>query len=250
MTREATHYLGDHRVADYLAAHCVGPDDAHTRSALEADLGIPGRELHDILVHLVVDHGLPVCSSSGKIPGYYLATSAADKRAKVHSMRRRGISILRHAKAIKLAKVWPAEQPRQIALFDPPRPESVRSHFPAVAVVLALALLLGCAAAPDASTAVAPVATATDQATIDQRTDSTVHHETDHSLDLNRFKLGQGWQRTAGLAGACAGLVAIGCSLLLLCMPSPVRAHWRAILMVVAISMLASPAVILRVQVW
>jgi len=128
MARDTTHYLGERRVADYLAAHCVGPDDAHTRSAIEKDLGLPGRALHDILAHLAIEHGLPVCSSCGATPGYYLATTAADKRRAVHAMRRRGIAILRHAKAIKVAKVWPVENPRQIALFDPPRPESVRRH--------------------------------------------------------------------------------------------------------------------------
>lgn len=116
------------RAAEYLRLF-PGRENAVTKADLADDLGLAGpralRELHDAIADLVITHHLPVCGGTN---GYYLATDAADRRATVHSLRRRAIRILRRAKHLKLSPLWPRHPLRQRKLFEPPRPEEARAH--------------------------------------------------------------------------------------------------------------------------
>ena len=121
-------------VGEYLAANCVGRENAIRKASLANCLGLDFtsasemRELHDVLAALVIDYHWPVCAACGGDMGYYLADDPADRRATVHSLRRRAIRILRRAKHLKQARLWPHVPLRQRELFEPPRPEEARAH--------------------------------------------------------------------------------------------------------------------------
>ena len=122
------------------------------------------------------------------------------------------------------------------------------------AVILELSLLsiAGCAGSATAGTDVAPKTniSAGDAASITATTNTDVRTRTDHSLDLNRLRLSQDQARYAAMGGACIMLVAIGWSLVLLCMPSPVKGVWRAVLLSAGVAMMASPAILVIALVW
>ena len=105
------------RVAEYLGVFCVGREYALTKHEIARDLDIEERELHDVLGELVESKRLPICSTCAPPMGYFLATDPADKRAAVHSLARRAISIFRRRRALKTAPLWPRKPFKQQRLF-------------------------------------------------------------------------------------------------------------------------------------
>ena len=105
------------KVAAYLRGHCVGRQHAQTKAAIADDLGIDQRELHDVIAALIKSQRLAICSACREPMGYYLATVAWDRLQGVHALRRRGIAILRRAKALKQAPIYPTAPRIQGNLF-------------------------------------------------------------------------------------------------------------------------------------
>lgn len=107
-------------------------------------------------------------------------------------------------------------------------------------IILALA---GCAA-PGQAAAVRPSIEAGAGSTVTQTSSSL--QRTDHSLDAGRVQLGEKWQRLIGQGAACAILALLGLVLLMLILDNPVtNPRWRAAVLLIAVAMLASPAVLL-----
>ena len=71
-----------------------------------------------------------------------------------------------------------------------------------------------------------------------------------NALDAARERLGAKWQEKAMLAGASFLLVVVGACIILGCTDSPVKGHWRAIFLIVGLSLLASPAILIIVYIW
>ena len=65
-------------------------------------------------------------------------------------------------------------------------------------------------------------------------------------LGDGRVQLGERWQRLAGQGAATAILALLGLVLLMLVLDNPVKSpRWRAAVLIIAVAMLASPAVLL-----
>ena len=68
-----------------------------------------------------------------------------------------------------------------------------------------------------------------------------------HALGAARAQLIRNWQHWIGMGAASLMLAAIGWSMLLLCLDTPVRGHWRAAILLLALALLCAPAALLLV---
>jgi len=111
-------------------------------------------------------------------------------------------------------------------------------------ILILLAVVMSGCALPGQSAALTPTMELGAGSTATQTTSS--EQRTDHSLDAGRVQLGEKWQRLIGQGAACASMALLGMVLLMLVLDNPIKnPTWRFAVLMVAIAMLASPAVLL-----
>ena len=71
--------------------------------ALADDHEIDGRRVRRMVKGLIEDHGLPILSSTGRFPGYYIPGDEGEVKACIKSLRRRAASCLVRANTLEKA---------------------------------------------------------------------------------------------------------------------------------------------------
>jgi hypothetical protein len=91
---------GEARVWGYLQERARGRVNAVTQPWIAGELGMGVREVQEVLHSLVADHGLPICTTSGKPPGAFIAEDAEDLRVGESNLRGRIVAIARRYRAL------------------------------------------------------------------------------------------------------------------------------------------------------
>lgn len=78
-----------------------GRQQARQIPEIAAEAGVTGRRAQTIIQHLLLDHHVPIGTSMGEPAGNYLIEDEQDLSATVELLRRRGISNLVRAAALK-----------------------------------------------------------------------------------------------------------------------------------------------------
>lgn len=91
---------GEARVYGYLQEYARGRARAVTQPWIAGSLGMSVREVQEVLHSLVAFHKLPVCTTSGKPPGAFIAEDADDLRVGESNLRGRILAIARRYRAL------------------------------------------------------------------------------------------------------------------------------------------------------
>jgi hypothetical protein len=91
---------GESRVLGYLREHARGRANAVTQPWIAHRTGMGVREVQEVLHSLVAHHKLPICTTSGKPPGVFIAEDAEDLRVGESNLRGRIVAIARRYRAL------------------------------------------------------------------------------------------------------------------------------------------------------
>lgn len=64
-----------------------------------------GKEVREIVNHLIMEHGKLIGSVTGTPPGYYIITNTEELKKHIKSLRHRGIAILSRAAALSKTSI-------------------------------------------------------------------------------------------------------------------------------------------------